>query len=352
MFFKSFRILKNMEILDSLTEVQTEKYLLKPTKRFQRFSILLALLLIALYFLKILNFIFLIALILLFVIIPPVLRMTEFTTFATMWDNMDYTGITKRDMIFVTSDKKTIKGYIYYKTGTDLNSDEVFPAMIGAHGFGSHHKVMDRYVLPSLIKLGFIYFTYDARGHGVNKKVAPSYDPGSYQELADLINEVKNLSFVDKARIGVIAMSLGGAKASVVAYPNPDVKLMIFLSSIFDVLLTKQKAGFIDLLKVYLTGFRWPKEQEFYDKLSGIKVFKKEGITLTGQNSPTPNSKRVFIFSNKDDKQAHILNTINAVEKLGLPVENYRVFQKGGHHFKGNEYYLSTEIYDVLLSCL
>ena len=120
--------------------------------------------LITVYFLKILNFIFLIALILLFVIIPPVLRMTEFTTFATMWDNMDYTGITKRDMIFVTSDKKTIKGYIYYKTGTDLNSDEVFPAMIGAHGFGSHHKVMDRYVLP--FNQTRFYFTYDARTRG------------------------------------------------------------------------------------------------------------------------------------------------------------------------------------------
>jgi hypothetical protein len=342
-----------MEILDSLHEIETTKYLWKPMRKFQNFTfVALLILLLFIYF----NIFRLGSLILCFVIlisVPVAYQMTKFTTFATIWDNLDYTGLIKRDLIFTTSDNNRIRGYIYYRA--DLNPLEQkeepikkYPAVIGLHGYGSHHKVMDRYCLPSLLKLGFVYFTYDARGHGINKKGFVPYDPAAFQELADFISEIKQLAFVDPGRIGVVAMSYGASKASVIAYPDPDVKLLIFLSGIFDILLNKEKASIIEHIKLYLTGFRWTKDLSYFKALSGIYRFKKEGIILRGNTEPTSNNERVFIFSNQDDPQANIQNTYAAIEKLGLKPSNYRIFPKGGHHFKGNEYYLSVEIFDVL----
>ncbi len=342
-----------MEILDSLHEIQTDTYLWRPMRKFQNFTILLLFLLIIISYFDLSRIIPIIFCLVLLILVPSAYQMTKFTTFATIWDNIDYTGLVKRDLFFTTSDNKRIQGYIYYlntinplqQTDTPIKQ---FPVVIGIHGYGSHHKVMDRYCLPSLLKLGYIYFTYDARGHGINKKGFVPYDPAAYQELADFINEIKQLKFVDRSRIGIIAMSYGASKASVVAYPDPDVKLLIFLSGIFDILLNKQKAGIIEHIKLYLTGFRWTKDISYYKALSGIHLFNKQGIILHGHVSPTPNDQRVFLFANKDDPQAHIENTYDAIEKLALGTSNYRIFQKGGHHFKGNEYYLSIEIYDVL----
>lgn len=342
-----------MEILDSLHEIETTKYLWKPMRKLQNITIAILLILLLLIYFSFSRLISLILCIILLILVPVAYQMTKFTTFATIWDNMDYTGLIKRDLIFTTSDNKQIRGYLYYKS--DLNPLEQqenpikkYPVVIGVHGYGSHHKVMDRYCLPSLMKLGYVYFTYDARGHGINKKGFVPYDPAAFQELADFISEIKQLPFVDARRIGVIAMSYGASKASVIAYPDPDVKLLIFLSGIFDIILNKEKASIIEHIKLYLTGFRWTKDPSYFKALSGIYLFKKEGIILRGNTEPTSNNERVFIFSNRDDPQANIQNTYDAIEKLGLGPLNYRIFPTGGHHFKGNEYFLSVKIFDVL----
>lgn len=266
---------------------------------------------------------------------------------ANHWDEMDYTPFDKRDFGFTADDGSKHFAYIYIPKGLDVNNlEKPLPAIIGLHGWGSHHHEMDRYCLPAVQKLGCLYFTFDAFGHG--QTPGDANDLRQFDHARDFIDLIHSLPYVDKKKIGVVAMSLGAAKASVVAYPNPKVRTLVFLSGPFNLSLTKQTMTNFERFLFSINGLKLEQSVEALKAFSGIDFFNPEGIKLEGESQPTPNHQRVFLLANADDPAVKIDNTLSAVEKLQLPPNNYRIFPNGKHIFQTNEVYVSGEIYEFL----
>jgi dienelactone hydrolase len=265
----------------------------------------------------------------------------------TNWDDMDYSGLLKRDFEFIPADGHKVFAYIYFPESLDLKTTtQKFPAIIGVHGLNSHHREMDRYCLPSARHLGALYFSYDAYGHG--QTPGQKGDLRQMTELREFIDRVKGLPYIDKKRIAVVGMSLGAAKTMAVAYPHPDVKTVVALSGPYDLPHTKRQLSFFNQLLYRLAKVNLNQTEEEMRQVNPIEFMRPEGITLTGANTPTPNQDRVYLTANAGDPLVPVSNTWRAIEKLQLPPTNYRVFAKSDHNFTHNEYYLSVDIYEFL----
>ncbi|MHA1820948.1 MAG: alpha/beta hydrolase family protein [Promethearchaeota archaeon] len=271
------------------------------------------------------------------------------------YDHIDYSMIKKYLFFFTTSDG--LKHYCYLYTHKDVDLFEKDqngnlikrPTIIGIHGYRGHHRIMDRYCLPTIIEGGkeksYVLISPDVRGHGLTKG-----DPNDFIQFRDakeFLKYFKELPFVDKNRICVAGMSLGASKAAILAYPDPEIKLIILLSGTFDMELTKKSMSLPFKIGMRLIGFPMGTgTKEELEKLSGINYFKKEGVMINGKL--VPNSERVFITANKDDTLVTVKNSLDAIEKLDLPEENYRIYEKGKHIFIGNEWLLSAALYHFI----
>lgn len=283
----------------------------------------------------------------LFLLLIPVslyaLLLIKTGALATNWDDMDYSGLTKRDLDFTTSDGVHHFAYIYYPSSLDLESLKTpLPTIIGFHGWGSHHREMDRYCLPSVRSHGYLYFTFDAYGQG--QTPGDKNDLTQIDHAREFIDLVYSIPFVDKSQIVVVGMSLGAAKAAVVAYPNPKVKGVVLLSGPYNLVHTQKFMTWGERLLFLIGGFKLSTDQEILKKYSGIEYFRAEGVQLEGEDTVTPNSERVFLLANCDDPTVRVKSTLEAIEKLHLPPSNYRLYPHGRHCFEGNEYYVALDI--------
>ncbi|QEE15016.1 alpha/beta hydrolase family protein [Promethearchaeum syntrophicum] len=266
---------------------------------------------------------------------------------ATNWDNIEYTGLIKRDFRFITSNGVRNYAYIYYPENFDLESDlSPRKTIIGLHGWGSHHREMDRYCLPIIKKENYLYFTFDARGQG--QTPGNKSDFGQIEDAREFLELVLKQPYVDKKNVVVVGMSLGAAKTAVVAYPHPNIKAVVMLSGPFDLLLTKKIMTLKERIIFALFGYNFSVPDEDLRKYSGINYFKPEGIILQGDTQPTPNHDRVLLLANRDDPTVKVVNTEKAIEKLQLKHENYRIFKRGHHCFEGNEYFVALEMADFI----
>ena len=147
-------------------------------------------------------------------------------------------------------------------------------------------------------------------------------------------------------------MSFGAAKSSVSAYNHPYIKSLVLLSGLYD--LPKHFNSIPKFSRLTLSKKLKKMDMNIADlkKYSGINYFKPEGIVLFNHKIPTPNKDRVFLAANRYDKVINWTQSATAIEKLHLPPENYRIFQKGEHRFEGNGYYLSVDIFQFLDSSL
>lgn len=266
---------------------------------------------------------------------------------ATNWDDMDYTGLIKKDFHFVTKEGIKNYAYIYHSNSIDLQKD-LTPrkTIIGFHGWGAHHREMDRYCLPIVLKENYVYFTFDARGQG--QTPGDKSDFAQIEDADDFIDLVLQQPYVDKKNVVVVGMSLGAAKTAVTAYPHPDIKAVAMLSGPFDLVLSKKIMTLQEKIIFKLFGYSFAIPEEDLRKYSGINYFKPEGILLRGDSEPTPNHKRVLLLANRDDPTVRVVNTERAIETLNLLPENYHIYAHGRHCFEGNEYFVSLEIADFV----
>jgi len=262
---------------------------------------------------------------------------------ATLWDDFEYKGLVKQPFDFTARDGMKQFAYIYTPEGINLkNSSIQLPAIIGLHGWGSHHREMDRYCLPIVQKNQYVYFTYDAVGQGLTP--GDKSDFRQIDDCKDFIDIIAALPFVDRKKILVVGMSLGATKTAIAAYPHPDVRGIIMMSGAYDLVFTNNSMSKIEYLLYKLNGFKFPKDEKELEKFSALNYFSSEGIRLRDENHLTPNSARVFLMANKNDPVVKYQNTLKAIQKLNLPPDNYSIFEKGGHCFEGNEYWVAIEI--------
>ena len=269
------------------------------------------------------------------------------TKVPTLWDDYDYQGLVKRDFQFTAeSTGREHFAYLYTKEGINIDDGAVHAAIIGLHGWGNHHREMDRYALPTIQEEGYLYFTYDAQGQGLTSGDLNDLDQIS--EAEDFIEHVKSQPFVDKSRVCVMGMSMGAAKTAVAAYPDPDVKIVLMYSGPYDFPLTIEKMGLFEKIAHTISKFSLKHPQKQLEKYSGINYFRPDGVVRTGDDEPTPNSDRVFMAAALDDPLVHPQNTLNAIEKLDLREENYCLYKGGGHTLEGNEWSLAVSSYKFI----
>ncbi|MCY3413214.1 MAG: prolyl oligopeptidase family serine peptidase [Candidatus Heimdallarchaeota archaeon] len=269
-------------------------------------------------------------------------------TIAVNWDDMDYSKIIKIDLPFITTDKVKHAAYLYIPKELEFSQDmDPVKTMISFHGWGSHHKEMDHYCLPTVEKQKFLYFTMDSFGLG--QTVGDKNNLDQVEHAGEFIDLVLSLPFVDSNRVTVVGMSLGAAKTALMAYPNPHIRALIMLSGPFDLALTKNEMTRTEYLLFRLFGFKFQATSEEMQQYSAIHQFKAEGVILAGDSKPTANADRVLLLANKNDPTVTVKNTYLAIEKLQLPGKNYRIFPQGKHIFEGNEPFVALEIHDFLL---
>lgn len=268
-------------------------------------------------------------------------------TIPTQWDDFDYSDFIKTDFDFTSSYGLKHRAFFYTRRDIDIDKDpSPKPTIIGLHGWGSHHREMDRYCLPTILQEGYLYFSYDARGQG--KTPGNKNDLKQVDEAKEFIDKVLSLPYVDKKRVAVVGMSLGANKAAIAAYPNSNIKLVVMLSGPYDLGFTLKSMPFFMKIAYILLGFKVNHKVEDLQKYSGINYFKPDGIILAGNTTPTPNSNRVFLTACKKDMIVNYKNAVMAAEKLNLPPSNYKIFNNGGHIFKGNEWTLSVLVYKFI----
>lgn len=265
----------------------------------------------------------------------------------TNWDDMEYTLFKKIDIPFTSSDGIKHAAYLYIHKDIDFHEKMTpYRTVIGFHGWGAHHKEMDKYCLPVLERIPCIYFTMDSFGKGQTSGSKNNFN--QFTHAKDFIDYVLTMPFVDKRNIGVVGMSLGAGKTAYAAYPNPNIRAVVMLSGPYDLILTKKGMTKLEYLIFRIFGFKFGATIEEMKDYSGYHKFNPDGIILEGESTPTPNKDRVFLLANEDDPAVTVENTKKAIEKLQLPKENYRIFKQGFHGFKGNEPYVTLEIYSFL----
>ncbi len=304
------------------------------------------------------NWIFWAFVVALFIGFWGVLFMLSMGKIATNWDDMDYNELIKRDVDFRARDGKKLFAYIYYRKNLEeqlgLNDREKFnkkppkklPTIIGFHGWGAHHREMDRYCLPTVFHKDCLYFTFDSVGQG--QTPGDKNDFRQFDDCEEFIAQVRDLPIVDERNIIVVGMSMGAAKTAVTAYPNPDVKAVAMLSGPYDYIATLGNITFTQKFLFFLSRSNLNQPREKLIEYSGVSYFKREGIVLRGEKKPTPNKERVFLAANMDDPVVNWRSTKKAIDMLNLPPENYRIFEKGNHCFESGEYYLSVDLYRFL----
>ncbi len=276
-----------------------------------------------------------------------ILKKLENEFIYTIWDDIDYSGIIKKDFAFEPIPGEKIYAYIYHNDGIKLEtSQEKFPVIIGLHGWGASHREMDRYCLPLVKNRDILYFTYDALGSGLSS--GDKNDFTQFENARTFIDVIHSLPYVDKSRVGLTAMSLGAAKGSVVGYNNPKIKSLVLLSGVYDL---QKHFSLVPPISQLILSKKLKKmniSSADLKKYSGINYFKPEGIVLFNQKIHTPNEDRVFLAANRFDKGVNWTQTAKAIEILNLPPKNYRIFMKGDHRFEGNEFFLAVDIFQFI----
>ncbi|MHA1339222.1 MAG: alpha/beta hydrolase family protein [Promethearchaeota archaeon] len=286
-----------------------------------------------------------------FILISIILALYSSIKVSMEWLDFDYSYVEKKPFEFISSDGIRHNAFVYIKKGLNLDLMEdkpqtKLPAIIGFHGTYASHRKMDRFCVPIVNELGYLYFIYDARGEG--NTPGNKNDPRTIDDAAEFIEHVKKFPLVDQKRIAVIGTSMGAVKAAIHGYPNPDVKVVILLWGPYDLKLSLQKLNKLNRLLFKLLGYDFNRNEDLLEKYSAINYFKKEGVVLKGDSQPTSNSERVFLIAKKDDKFVTYENTLKAVEILNLDEKNYRIFQKGGHSHHRNAWAICAAIFNFI----
>ncbi len=111
---------------------------------------------------------------------------------------------------------------------------EKIPAIIMFHGFTGNRTEAHRLfaqVARNLCNAGFVVLRFDFRGSGDSQgEFEDMTVPGEVSDAEKSLDFIRDQSWVDEKRIGVIGLSLGGRVAAILASEDKRVKFVVLLS--------------------------------------------------------------------------------------------------------------------------
>ena len=115
-----------------------------------------------------------------------------------------------------------------------LDAAEKAPAIVMFHGFTGHKSETHRLfvkIARSLCRAGFAVLRFDFRGSGDSEGDFEDMTvPGEVSDAKRSIDFLEEIPWVDKERIGVIGLSLGGRVAAILASDDERLKFAILYS--------------------------------------------------------------------------------------------------------------------------
>ena len=115
-----------------------------------------------------------------------------------------------------------------------LDAGEKVPAIVMFHGFTGHKSETHRLfvkVARSLCEVGYVVLRFDFRGSGDSEGDFEDMTvPGEVSDAKRSIDFLEEIPWVDKEKIGVIGLSLGGRVAAILASDDERLKFAILYS--------------------------------------------------------------------------------------------------------------------------
>lgn len=167
-------------------------------------------------------------------------------------------------------------------SGWLLRSSTGAPAIILSHSYGQN--LADLLSLGvGLQRAGYHVLLYDLRAHGQNKQEATTLGDMESDDLLSAIDHIKNLKdengnpLIDKERIGLYGVSIGGYASLVAAGKEPAVKAVVVDAVYPDVpryvkIRVKQFSGFSNSLISYFADLGMKYYSSKYGQTSASKA--------------------------------------------------------------------------------
>lgn len=224
-------------------------------------------------------------------------------------------------------DGQTLKGKLFYP---NILKDKN-PAIIFVHGWTSSFKgSISR--AEALIKLGFICFIFDLRGHGESDgKIVDVTAEGSLKDCIAAYDYVASLPEVNKRLISVVGSSYGGYLSALLSEKRPISSLVLRVPAIYrDETFSKTK---LHEARKLLAEYR------------KSKVDTQDNLVLKTMQKYT--GKLLLIESEEDEQIPHqtIENYRNAI---GKPEIFKDIVMKGADHSLSQEKW-RKEYIDILV---
>ncbi len=133
----------------------------------------------------------------------------------------------------ISTDGQEIHGWLI----PPFNADQVvvegsavmnhrYPAVVMAHGLGySHEQYLN--LAQQLHQAGCTVLMVDTRGQGESPAATVTFGVRERLDLAAAVNYVRELSYTDTAKLGMVGYSAGGAAALQVAAADPSIGAVV-----------------------------------------------------------------------------------------------------------------------------
>jgi acetyl esterase/lipase len=256
--------------------------------------------------------------------------------------------IQRENTQIVMKDGTILHAYIY---SSDITPTKA-PAVLFLHGLGGFAQDFNFEPMLSAISLaGYRVFAYDFRASGSNwKKGEPTIIESLGGKFIDEIFEDPKNAFdwvyshdgVNQEKIAVIGASLGGGMALSTLLHENRAKMVVGICAPHDFAENLEKT-FIkwSFLNRMLFKILARKNKDIPGLLSSARMHSPSNAI----DSSVDYTNRVFLAHTKTDKiLKYEVNFPQNVEKMRLPPNQYIVFDRGGHEFKGVEPSLLSRI--------
>ena len=218
--------------------------------------------------------------------------------------------------ILIKSDNVSLKGSIYSSSQTPLKA----PWIITLAAFGGHRKTkFIKIYNERFAKAGYYVLSYDYRGHGETlKETGQLFSAKDYQMYPKIYSDINE----------VISWILEEQSKRLL-----DVKIALFGRSLGAAIILTH--GFIDNRAKILIALAGRYDYEIHRIKFSKEIIKKISPKYFLKRDPS-NNERILIAHCHDDDIVPFENLIQAKEHLGLNDANAKVYEDGGHSFRGH----------------